>query len=446
VKAPRVGIAELAFLLPRLLRDRAGAFLEIAERHGEVVFVPVPGRPFYLVSSPALVQQVLQTRADRYKKSFDIELALELLGDGLVTTEGEQWRKNRSVVAKAFRTLDREEVTTKVRRLVVEWVSGFGRSGARVMANETFTTLIMSILAEAILGVSPPVDPAGLMSATVEGLRFVERRVSAPIDIDRYIRTPWRATFERALGIIDAQIALWVAEARQRAKDGDAAANVGVVHRLVEEADSRGGAESERWLRDEIRTLLMAGHETSAVALTWLVTELASQPDLQHQLAAEEGTTLLGSVIDETLRLHPPVWALGRESIVADELGAFELPAGSTVLVSPFVTQRLPGVWPRASELVPDRFVDGKPPHAYAMFPFSNGPRRCLGDRLAVLEMQIVTQEMLRRFVVRRTDTAPIGREALISLRPARDFEIELTPREGSRDASGSDEPRAPMP
>jgi|GEM_PF-850271 len=416
--------------VPQLFSDRAEFFLGLAEEHGDVVRLPIPGRPLYLVSAPALVQHVLQSHADRYKKSFDIEIARELLGRGLVTTEGDAFRANRAIVAKAFRGVDLSEMTTRMQAVVDRWAASLGSARTtRIEASSTFTKLTLAMLAEVILGVSAARDPDGLMDAFLTSLRFIERRLVAPFDIDALVRTPARVEHERALSTMNAQIDAWIEEVRSGRN-----VSRGVLSFLVEAADARTDmtrADREVWLRDEVRTLLLAGHETSAVGLAWMTMELAARPALQASLAGEdeESRPRVVAVVEETLRLHPPVWSLGREARVDDQLGDVSIPRGSTIILSPYVTHRLSRIWTDGGSFVPDRFLRARPPHAYAFFPFSGGGRRCLGERLAMLEMRLVAETLFRGFEVRRTDERPVGREALISLRPSRDIGLELTPR-----------------
>lgn len=436
--APRLGFLRFLGHVPGLLTDRAEAIRRIAHEHGPVVRVPVPGKPLHLISCPHRARHVLLTNNKNYRKSFDWRIVHSFLGDGLVTSHDEVWRHARSAVAPSFRAEPVARMVPTLSRVVTEEVEAW-RTTARdgVLPTVAATTrLALRAFTRAALDVEAEPDLATIAGAVSTGLRHLDARLAALIDLHRVLPTPSRLRFARARARLDAVVHGWI-DARDAGPQGHDLLSV----LLAASRHVPGGLEPRRWLRDQVVTFLLAGHETVAVSLTWCLHLLALHPDVQARLREEvraagddrawlSAWTGLDATIHEVLRLYPPVWSLGREAVEADVLGEEEIPAGATVMISPYAIHRRPDLWPEPDAFRPERFAAGPPSQAgpLSYLPFSAGPRFCVGDRMALLELKLALREVLLRFEVSPTSTAPVAREALISLRPRRELPLRLRP------------------
>lgn len=420
--------------MPGLLTDRAEAIRRIAAAHGPVVRVPVPGKPFHLVSCPELARHVLLTNHKNYRKSFDWRIVHSLLGDGLVTSHDEVWRHARAAVAPSFRAGPVAAMVPALARVVDEEVSAW-RPGELATVRSTTRLALRAFTSAALSVEAGPEELAGIAASVATGLKHLDARLAALVDLAGFLPTPGRLRFARARRRLDAILHGWIdARAARPGRD---------LLSVLIAASTRvpGGLEPRRWIRDQLVTFILAGHETVAVSLTWALELLARHPAAQARLAGElpagpspewlERWTPLDAAIHEALRLYPPVWSLGREAVADDRLGGFAVPAGATVMISPYAIQRRADLWPDPDAFRPERFAGGPPGQEgpLAWLPFSAGPRFCVGERMALLELKLALRAILTRFRVELVSPAPVPREALISLRPRRELPLRLVPR-----------------
>ena len=425
--------------MPGLLRDRAEAIRRIAREHGPLVRVPVPGKPFHLVSCPRLARQVLLTNSKNYGKSFDWRIVHSLLGDGLVTSHDEVWRHARAASAPGFKGDPFARLGPALAQVIEAEVAGWAPAGGALPTVAATTRLALRAFTGPVLGVEAEPQLETIARSVATALRHLDRRLAALVDLHAYLPTPSRLRFARAVRRLDAVLYGWIDPLLARGGRG-APGLLGLLARAGAEGLPEGLAP-RRWLRDQVLTFLLAGHETVAVSLTWCMWLLALHPEEQERLRAGlpgpgelqawlEAWTPLDAAIHEVLRLYPPVWSLGREARGPDRLGEWEVPAGATVMVSPYAIQRSAADWPEPDAFRPQRFAAGPPEQGEALtwLPFSAGPRRCPGDRLALLELKLALREVLLRHRISPLERGPVATEALISLRPRRELPLRLAP------------------
>jgi cytochrome P450 len=428
-----------------LRRDRLGLYECAMRSDGDVVRFPIgpPRRRFEIhgVFHPDGVQRVLAGSRGRYSKRTRF---VRGLGRGLLVSEGELWQRQRRVIQPLFTrraiagyaTLMAEEASVAAER----WTSG-GSVAPEVDAHAEMTRLTLRVVGRAIFG--DDVDEARdvLGSAFPVVTRWTFRRAMSPVKLPASWPTPAnvRAARRRELyGVVDGLIA------RRRAAG---AAGEDLVSRLLCARDpDSGAAMDEQQVRDEALTFVVAGHETTAIALTFAL-DLLGRHAGEQELVREEVDRVLGGrapgvddvaalervamAVKEAMRLYPPAPSWGRRAEVEDEIGGFRIPAGAHVVVSPWATHRHPAFWEDPDVFDPSRFAPEREAarHRYAYFPFGGGPRACIGSHFALMEAVIAVAVILQRFRLRAGQRRPPLETRGITLRPARPVPIALAPR-----------------
>jgi cytochrome P450 len=418
------------------------------EAYGDVVRFRVGIWSAYLLSHPDDVKHVLQDNHQNYRKGFTFGYLKPLVGDGLLTAEGESWRMQRRLIQPAFH---HERLTGMVGlmakaadSLINRWLRRTEMGPLDIV--EAMTDLTLQIVSDAILGV----DLDAATNQIAEAVRVTQEQINWRITHlfslpDRY-PTPRNLKFRRSLRVLDDAVlsmiemkrkARSLAEADEPSNSPDYQQQGDDVLSLLLEAQESDPTNSipDPLLRDEVMTLLLAGHETTANALAWTCHFLALNPESEERLHSEVDSVLGGkqptltdlsklrftrTVFEETLRLRPPVWALGRFALTDDQAGSYRLPAYSSVLLSPYVTHRHPDFWDDPERFNPDRFESGqvanRPGHAY--FPFGAGPRMCIGREFAMMEAVVCLAAIAARFRFRVVPGHNAEMEPLITLRP----------------------------
>jgi enediyne biosynthesis protein E7 len=442
----------------RIRRDPLAFLTEMRMRYGDVTSHVIDER-VYVVNRPDLAHRVLAANRRNYVKSGtpDDLMLTPLLGQGLLTSEGEVWKRQRRVSQPAF-TRERvqgfdELITSATLELLDRWTSA-PESGEPLRLDHQLSGLTLAIVARAIFGS----DLTGInehFGAAVDVLNRFMGHFDPMEDTDAGREA--RAAYSKAVGFLNGLVRLLVQGRRLEGTKG----RDDLLSRLIDGLDSDAGAgpagrpngptgrpETERELRDQIVTMLMAGHETTAKALTWTNVLLHGHPAVAERLDAEIDTVLgdrvpragdlpdlpfCQRVVQEALRLYPPVWLLSRRAVGDDRLGEFDVPAGTLVCVSPYVMHRDERFWAKPESFDPDRFTEersaGRPDYAYV--PFSGGPRHCIGRHLAMLEAQLVLATMRQRVRVALVEGHPIEPEALVTLRPRYGVLATVAPRDG---------------
>jgi cytochrome P450 len=456
---PTIGSVQEQIVLMR--RDRIGALRRFNADGLDLGRLSYLFGDVVLVNTPELVHDVLVTHARAFEKSPILRGALHpLVGQGLFTSEGDLWRRQRKLMAPLFHpaTLGRfaEDMRVCTERVVASW-----KDGATLDAARETTRITMAIAGRTLFGVdihdeadelgaalTTALDWAGEESSSLTmivqsrltvGLELLADRVGAPL-ADRLrrlaertlvpIRWPGERTraLEAALAVVDARVARLIADRRARP---DASSDL--LSLLLGAKGEDGTAMSDRQVRDEVVTLFVAGHETTATALAWALMLLSQHREvaerLQREVDALEGPPqatdlprlpLALRVFKEALRLYPAVYLFGRVVVADVVIGGYLLPKGTIVLVSPYATHRRPSLWPDPDRFDPDRFLPEAEArrHRSSFIPFSAGPRTCIGNTFALMEGPIVLATILRRAELALVDPAGATPEPSATLRP----------------------------
>lgn len=459
--------------LRALRKDPVTGLQALSRRYGDVARIPLPrnrhAHSLVLVSHPDGVRHVLQENHTGYRKADTYDLLALLLGDGLLTSEGEQWRRHRRLAQPAFHRRAVESFADMMREeteaLTERWERrppGTAVDVAEEMRELTLLIVGRALFSRELAGLVAPIGRA--LDATLTYARGRFRSLLGP-----YVQPPspslWRV--KRAGADLDREIFAMIAERRRSLAtraEGGARDDDGrdLLDALILAGDEPAGAESgdpdgdpqgapshdrdaaltDDEIRDEVVTFLMAGHETTAHALAWAWHALARNAHVRERLEEELDRELGGkparledldrlpytaAVIDETLRLYPPVWVVERTPLVDDEIAGYHVPVGSVVMVSEMVTHRHAAIWDSPLAFWPERFLHRDPPHRFAYFPFGAGPRQCIGAAFALLEARLILATMAQRFRIEAIPGFPVVPEPVITLRPAHG--IRMVPR-----------------
>lgn len=400
--------------------------------HGDTyrVFAPGRGSWTWVIHHPDDVKRVLVTNHRNYTKGVGIDRVRMLLGDGIMTSEGEFWRRQRRMLQPAFHRRVIQRFVGVIRDRNAALIGDWGRAAERrepVNLTESMSQLALEVVLQAIFSE----DLGRLVTHLADNPFLLVTRESK--------RDP-RFAFEfRQLGKVVQKIV------RQRRASGRR--HFDFTQMLMESIDPETGQGiSERELVDEILTLVVAGHETTASALNWTWWLLAQHPQVERRLHEEqdhagdlgaasyddlERLPYSRSVLQESMRLYPPGWLLTRRSIGPDRLGGYAVPPGTDVFLSPFVVHRHPAFWDNAESFDPGRFGDQRAEgrHKFAYLPFGAGPRHCIGENFATFEMLLHVNGAARNFRLRPVAPGPVELEARINLRPARDIYMRVETR-----------------
>ncbi len=438
-------------VLPALRRDSLAVFGR-ARALGEVVRIPVPRFGLYLLSAPAQVRHVLQDNAGNYRRTAFHDRLKPLLGEGLVTSDGALWQRQRRLLQPAFRA---ERIRGFVAimadgaaALARNWEETAG-TGTVIDIAEAMSDLALGIAIRCMFGGDMfGAGPAARGIAIGDAVREAQARISArfwsvaPAWTER-LPTPANRRFRRAIALLDGIVA-GIIEARLAAGE----AGDDLLGMLLAAQGEDGQGVDARQVRDEVMTMLLAGHETAAGTLGWAWHLLAGDEAVAQAIGVEVAGVLGGrilpeaediarldltrAVVQETLRLYPAAPWFPRLAARADRIGGVAIPAGSIVVVSPYHAQRDPAAWPDPDRFDPSRFGPGARPAPYTWYPFGGGPRTCIGTHFAMTEMVAALAVLVPRFRLRPAGTAPVRPELMVTLKPAGGLPMRVERRPGA--------------
>jgi len=430
------------------VRDPLGYVRRTVDEYGPVVSVKMPRREGTLLADPAAIEHVLAGNADNYRKGEFQRRELErLLGDGLLIAEGEAWENVRQTIQPAFypgRIADyATTMVARTNRMIADW-----SAGETVDVADATSQLTLAVLGEVLFDVDFSEATAIREAARAVTTRFApDGRL--PVYVPDWVPLPRNRRYRQAIDQLDAFVADLIERRRpdltESVAPGDVDGNDTPTD-LVSMLLAAGMDDNE--VRDHLVTFLLAGHETTALALTYTLFCLATNPDEQASVAAEV-TALDGRptaaddlpqtdrAIREAMRLYPPVHLVMREAIDDDVVAGYHVPAGSLVLCSQWATHRRPALFANPAAFRPGRWESADVPD-YAYFPFGGGPRVCIGRRFALLEARLVLATILQSFRVEPV-TTDLDLAASMTLAPTHPVEMRLVERDGDPTIAAED-------
>ena len=425
-------------------RDVLGLVIRSAAEYGDVVRCRLGPHVVHLLNHPDHVGHVLQKNSANYdKRTRSTATIRSITGESLLTANGEFWRRQRRMAQPAFHHRQvagfTDRMTVAIAAMLSEWRTRLPSCEAVDIASE-MSRLTYAIVARTLFSIDSTGHADTIERAMRVMLPHVFNRLGQILRPPDWFPSPANRRFREALAAVDRVVFEIIAGHREAEARGEP--NDDLLGMLMRARDPESGAGlTDTQLRNETITFLLAGHETTANALSWTFHLLAAHPQVEGSLLEEINSvlgdripvledvaklTLTKRVIQEAMRLYPPIWIIERRAIAADEIAGYHIPAGSSVVISPYALHRHPGYWERPEVFDPSRF-ESPPPEAY--IPFGAGPRFCIGHEFAMLEARLITLMVLREFRLRAVPGHPIEPMPDITLRPRHGMRMTVHPR-----------------
>lgn len=441
---PRLRSHSLLGSADEMQRDPLG-FLRQAHQYGNVVRMRFVFSSAYLIYSPNSVKHVLQENNRNYNKDvFTYTLFRPFLGQGLLLNDGESWLHQRRLMQPAFhrkRIVTYGTIMTDATTALLEQWQAHCADDASLNIAEEMMRLTLGIVGRTLFSIDLSDETNTIAPAVSTLLKLLGNYIYAPFP-PVSVPTPRNRRLRAAIRALDQVVYHMIAERRQQNVDaGDLLSML-----LAARDEETGQGMNDQQLRDELMTLLLAGHETTANTLTWTWYLLSQHPEVERRLLTEINEVLGGTrptieklpnlkytrmVLEEALRLYPPACVFSRKAIADDELDGYHIPANSMIIVSPYATQHHPDYWPDPEQFDPERFTpeqQASRPH-YAYFPFAGGPRMCIGSSFAIMEAQLILATIAQRYQLRLVPGYPVEPQMLVTLRPKYGLRMTIHPR-----------------
>lgn len=431
-------------------RDMLGFYQQAMVDYGDVVRLRLLWVNTYAVTHPDAVRYVLQENNRNYRRNrFVNNLIKRYLGKGLFTLDGESWLSRRRLMQPAFHRQRLHGMASIMTAATEQMLTAWEERPANqpLSIDEEMTQVTLRIAGQTLFRIDLLGEAKRVGDAFVETTAYTSKRMQTPFLLPRFVPTPENRRFNRATATLDQTIYAMIRERRQRRAD-DSQATTDLLAMLMAARDEETGeAMSDEQLRHEIALLIFAGHDTTANALTWAFYLLSQHPAAEAKLHAEVDSVLQSRtptiddlpnlsytrmVVEESLRLYPPAWTIGRQSIVADTIGGYHIPANANLILPIYVIQRDPRWWPDPERFDPERFApelsDSR--HRFAYLPFGGGPRLCIGSSFAMMEAQLVLATIAQRYRLRLLPDYPVQPKPVVMLCPSNGLPMTVERRD----------------
>ena len=442
------------FLLGDMLavqRDPAQYLVDLQRDYGDLVRIRIGPYDMVIVFHPQAIQRVMQDNHKNYSKETRTFANLSLLaGNGLITSNGDFWLRQRRLMQPAFHRNEINALSEMIvgeTGLILDRMASLAGSGQTVNLSHELLNLTLAVATRALFG-SRVQDVDGNLGETIGYLLSdTAFRFEHPFYPPVWFPAPRNRGLNTALKSLDQVIYGIIAERRSHSGEKGNLLDMMIQAQLEEDQDTGAGPQSmtDRQLRDEVVTLFLAGHETAALNLSWTLYLLSQHPEVEARLRSELDQVLAGRpptledlprleytrrVRDESMRLYPPAWVTERKSLGEDVLCGYRIPAGVTLGITQYATHRHPEFWENPETFDPDRFSPERSAgrHSYAYFPFGGGPRLCIGKNLALLETHLALTMLLQRFRFELEPGRQVKTDPQISLRLKGSLWMRLQP------------------
>ena len=424
-------------------RDPIGFLMSAAHEFGDIAHFQTGSQQYFLINHPEYIKDILVTHHAYFKKGRGLERAKAMLGNGLLTSEGEFHHRQRRLAQPAFH---RDRVA-RYATMMVEYADRMQherwREGATLDIANEMMHLTLAIVGKTLFDTETEREAEQVRQALSESMKRFNRFMLPFAEFLDRLPLPGNRRYHQARNLLDSIIYRIIDERRRSGQDrGDLLSML----LTAQDEEGDGGQMTDLQLRDEAITIFLAGHETTSNTLTWTWYLLSEHPEIEERLHHELDFQLSGRlptvedfqhlrytemVITEALRLYPPAWIMGRRALKDYQLGPYIVPAGSIVIMSPYLMHHDARYFPDPFRFDPDRWTPeartSRPQFSY--FPFGGGPRRCIGEGFAWTEAIMVLATLAQRWNLRRVPGHAIALQPLITLRPRHGIRMVLKRR-----------------
>lgn len=390
---------------------------QLLERHPDICRVqPLQRRhDTYILNHPKLIRHVLLTRRENYVKGLGFERAKLILGNGIIVSDGEFWQRQRRMVQPAFHQSMLSHLLDMMKTVSKQWLAHW-----RILAEQEQSFDLSMAMSEFALEIML----RSLFGSDLD--KLIREAGGNPFEIftcqherDLNLALRFRELMKQIQGLV-----------KQRRAGSSLPPDMLSV--LMTSRDANDQPMTDKALLDELMTLIVAGHETSAITLTWMWYFMSGHPEAEAKLLSEvdaanidspgqtpDGMAYCQQFMNETLRLYPPVWLFSRRARENDIIGGWQIPAGADIFIAPYFLHRREDFWPEPEKFDPERFRsdNAKDKHGTAFIPFSAGRRKCIGDAFALQEVRVHFATIARQLVLRRASSSPVELEPEINMR-----------------------------
>jgi cytochrome P450 len=417
-----------------LKNDPIGMMKDFIARYGNVLSLSVPFTKAVVISNPEYARQVLQDNSKNYTKSLAYELLKPLLGMGLLTSEGDFWKQQRKLIQPAFHKRKLDEMAEMMVERSEHWADReriYADKGEAFDILPEMTALTLDIISKAIFSKGVE-DKAKIVGDQILLLNeYTINKIHQPVRLPDSIPTPWNRHARKSMDLLNKIVLEIIAERRRSESKDD------LLSMLIDARDEETGESMDnQQVRDEVMTIFLAGNETSSNALSWMLYLLSQNPAEEAKMIAEIDTKLAAGVqvsfstmgefpyvkqvIEESMRIYPPAWSVGRRAIADDEIGEYHIEALTNVLIPIMYLHHSPRFWQEPERFMPERFAPETRMaiDRFVYLPFGGGPRFCIGNNFAMMEMQIILITLYKEFRFRLKEGFKVEAEPLVTLKP----------------------------
>lgn len=435
--------------LPEMRKDPLSFFIDLGRDYGDIVQIKLV-QDVFLLNHPDHIKHVLQDNHLNYQKGFGYSRMEPLVGKGLLTSEGDFWKRQRRLAQPAFHRQRISGFAELMARHTAQLLDGWAdlAPGAEVDAHTEMMRLTFSIVGDALFSIDLSQEAASTGEALKTALEIINDRFNQFWVTPKSIPTPENLRLYDSISRLEKVVNEIIATRRAQAARGEAPTHHDLLAMFMEMQDAdTGEMMNDRQLRDEVMTMVLAGHETTANALAFTWHLLSTHPEVERRLHDEVTRVLngrtptmgdlpkleyTGRVIQEAMRLYPPAWFIARKAVADDVIDGVRIPAGTSLCLVPYLAHRDPRFWDNPEGFDPERFlpdaVAARPRLAY--FPFAAGPRMCIGSSFAMMEMQLIVAMVAQRFQLQLRPGARLELDPQVTLRPRHGVPVTLRARQ----------------
>ncbi|BDS11264.1 cytochrome P450 [Aureispira anguillae] len=425
-----------------ILKDPLAFFIKMFAEYGDIYDVNSNFFTIYVVANPAYIQEIMVSNKKDYAKSDDYKILKYSLGNGLLTSEGDFWKKQRRIAQPAFyrdsMKLLLDTMIASTQATIQTW-----KSKKQVQLTDEMHFLTLDIVTKCLFGTTLESDYSKIQESITIGNEYLAEKIMKPFTPPIWLPTAKTKRYKKSRKY-SSDVILDIIKKREK----DSTEHHDLLSMLMNAQDQDTGEKmSPQQLKDESMTIFVAGHETTANALSWTFYLLVQHPDKLQLLLDEIETVLQGEVpnfqslkelsytqmvIEEAMRIYPPAWSIGRKVAQDTTLDGYPLKKDIRLILDVYTLHRHPDYWENPNNFEPERFSPErkKQRHKYAYIPFGAGQRMCIGNNFALMEMKVVLVLLLQHFELKLAKNAPeVVPEPLITLRPKNGILMDIAPR-----------------